>query len=159
MSSRTLFPKVFALILIALLLAGCGGVPAGPTPAPTPVPPTPTPTPVPPTTTPTPIPPTPTPTPIPPTPTPSCEVVCDYDSLNENLSITITCESGPSKQSTSVFFEGGKKHIAGQRTYETSGNTYDITAVLFAEGGKWNVTVEATGGVFGETLQTCECSD
>jgi hypothetical protein len=85
--------------------------------------------------------------------------MCDYDSLNENLNITITCESGPSRQSASVFFEGGKKHITGQRTYETSGNTYDITAVLFAEGGKWNVTVEATGGVFGETLQTCKCSD
>ena len=76
MNNRKLLQQTFGFILIVLMLAGCGGAQAEPTP--TPVPPTatpipPTPTPVPPT--PTPVPPTatpipPTPTPVPPTPTP-----------------------------------------------------------------------------------------
>ena len=93
------------------------------------------------------------------TPTPACEVTCTYNALNEDLRISITCESGPAMQSANSFFEGSKEHIIGQRSYETSGNNYNIAAILWPEGGKWNVTVEVTGGVFGETTQTCECSD
>jgi hypothetical protein len=68
MTGGQLLRQTFSLMLIVLLLVGCGGVPVEPTatPAPTPVPPTATPilptaTPMPPTATP--IPPTATPTP------------------------------------------------------------------------------------------------
>ena len=99
------------------------------------------------------------PTEPPVTATPECEVTCEYTALTENLDISISCESGPITQSNSVYHKDFKKHVAGERTYETSGNTYEIDAAIWAEGGKWNVTVEVTGGVFGDTTQTCECSD
>jgi len=56
MGGKRLFQRTFVLMLAVFLLAGCSGVPIGPTATPTPIP----------TSTP-----PPTPTPIPPTPTPS----------------------------------------------------------------------------------------
>jgi heat shock protein HslJ len=55
-SSRELLQRLFDLLLVLLLLAGCGGAPAGPTITSTLIPPTATPTSVPPTATPTPMP-------------------------------------------------------------------------------------------------------
>lgn len=70
MSSRKLLQQMFGLTLVMLLLAGCGGSPAGPTATSASALATVTPTSVLPTDTSTPLPPTPTLTPVPPTPTP-----------------------------------------------------------------------------------------
>jgi hypothetical protein len=166
MNSTMLFPKVFALILVAMLLAGCGGAPAGPTPAPTPVPTTPTPTPVPPTATPTPIPPTPTPTPIPPTPTPSCALECTIST--ERYGFDISCETGQVSKSmndsTSLEYDaaGNVKTITVKvnetLTYSDTNHTYKIVGkiVVNKAANTVNYDITATGGAFGQTPQTCK---
>lgn len=105
------------------------------------------------------------------TPTPVCGIECEgsYDvfSRGPSLSVEITCESG--KYTQTVFSykdwvdenqEVWGTHFGGERTYEDSGNTYEIKAYAWAEypaegGIKVRYHVEVTGGVFGETPQTC----
>jgi hypothetical protein len=133
--------KVTVLTMVALVALIVVGGCARPTPEPTP--------------TSTPILLTATPTPIPPTPTRACEVKCDVD-FRGNLSIEITCESGSVNQTSTTSFRDGGIHITGQRTYQTSGNTYNFTAFIIAKEGAWKAKIEVTGGVFGEIPQTCE---
>ncbi len=118
--------------------------------------------------TPTPIPPTSTPTPILPTPAPACELKCNIDT--ESYSFEITCESGTvtneMSNSTSVEYDPTGQvskaivTVDQNQTYSSSGNTYHlvgtITAYLIA--GYAEYDIEATGGVFGDTPQTCKSS-
>lgn len=168
MNHNRLSLEITGLMLTVLLLVACST--PQPTPTPTPIPPSPTPTDTPtPTNTPTSTP-TATLTPIPPTPTPTCSVECEgsYDSFSRgpSLSVEITCESGASTQTVFSYkgWVGENKetwgtHFNVERTYEDSGNTYEITAYAweeYVEGAiKVRYHIEVTGGVFGETPQIC----
>jgi hypothetical protein len=82
-------------------------------------------------------------------------VKCDVD-VSGNFSFEITCESGQVEQTHAVSYEGGGMKVTGQRTYQTSGNTYDFTAFIEAKEGAWKAKIEVTGGIFSEAPQTCE---
>ena len=83
-----------------------------------------------------------------------------------SLSIKITCESGQYTQSISSWQDwvddrGWVSYFVGTRTYEDTGNEYEITAAASEYMSADNTIkvmyhVEVTGGVFGETAQTCE---
>ena len=138
MASMTRRLSIIVFILSVVLSSGCTATPAEPTETPTPIPPT----------------------PIPATPTPSCEVVCNIDT--ERYGINITCESGTVKQTMndSTKFEGDiiKVTLKQSRTYENTGNTYqingDITVDKAANTVSYLITV--SGGVFGTSPQVCE---
>jgi photosystem II stability/assembly factor-like uncharacterized protein len=98
-------------------------------------------------------------------PPPPCSVECE-GSPGPSLKIQLTCESG--KYTQTVFSYDGwvdenkevwGTNFGGERTYEDSGNTYEITAYAWEEYGEGAVKVryhiEVTGGVFGETPQIC----
>jgi len=176
MSSKKLLQQTFGLTLLVLLLVGCGGAQTKPTatsvpPTDTSMPPTATPTatpidtPVPPTATPVPPTATPTGTPTPTnTPTPACKVKCDVNT--EGYSIKITCESGPTtttyNDSTSFEYDNlgrvkvVKVQLNQERTYENTGNTYKIIGNIVVDKPNVSYHITVTGGVFGETPQTCE---
>jgi len=147
MSSRKVLQQTFGLMLVVLLLAGCGGAPAGPATTPTPGPPT-------------------------ATPTPACGLECTA-STEPSLDIRITCELGEYTQSMTIkeiyddnrTWDGHKgawvNILEGTRTYQDTGNKYKIVGDLFRYGSadgsiKVEYHVEVTGGVFGETPRTCE---
>jgi hypothetical protein len=151
--------KRIALPLVALVALTVVGGCAGPTPGPTP--------------TSTPIPLTATPTPIPATPTPACEVRCDIDP--ERQIIEISCESGQvtikADDTMSYVFDGGVRvgnrwQLNQERTYKNTGNTYKIVGDIEVRfkfddrgaivGGSAYYHLTVTGGVFGQTPQTCE---
>ena len=143
MSSKLLYPTI-GLMLIVLLLTGCSRAPVGPTA---------------------------TPTFILPTPTPACGLECTgsrgvMPNQGPSLSIEITCESGQYTQSLSSRQSwdddrGWVYYLEGTRTYEDTGNKYEITAdaseYMSADNTiKVMYHVEVIGGVFGETAQICE---
>jgi len=145
MSYQKLLPQMIGMTLVILLIAGCS--PATPTPEP------PTSTPIPPTN-------TPQPTPIPPTPTPTCQVNCEADGWD--WEITITCESG---QYTTALHDsvkyGGHVYTATldqERTYENTGNKYKIAGDIVGDVSKDTASfyITVTGGVFGENTQHCQ---
>lgn len=102
----------------------------------------------------------PTNTPIPPTPTPSCEVVCNVGT--ERYGIEITCESGTmtvSRSDSTTFGDNTiKLELDQSRTYENTGNTYQINGTINVDeaAGTVDYFITVTGGVFGSVPQVCE---
>lgn len=116
-----------------------------------------------------------TPTPVPPTPTaiqPKCELKCTGSPgigasgiPQAGIEIRITCESGKATQSTESWQmqtedRGIITKIEGTRTYEESGNEYEITAeawLHYLENKTIAVKYHAqvSGGAFGDTRQIC----
>lgn len=101
-------------------------------------------------------------------PPPPCSVECEgsYDPLSQgpSLRLEITCESGEYAQTVVSWKDVDERkklvtRFEGERTYEDSGNTYEITAYAWQElwEGTWKIRyhIEITGGVFGETPQIC----
>ena len=138
MNSMTRRLSIIGFVMLVVLSAGCTTTPAEPTVTPSPIPPT----------------------PIPATPTPSCEVVCNIDT--ERYGINITCESGTIKQTMndSTKFEGDiiKVTLKQSRTYENTGNTYQINGNITVDKAADTVSylITVTGGVFGSVPQVCE---
>jgi hypothetical protein len=101
-------------------------------------------------------------------PPPPCSVECA--SSSSGLQVEITCESGE-YSSPGVFSyqdwgyyprldeELWGTHFSEERTYEDSGNTYEVHAFIWTmsgvAGGR-GYYVEVTGGVFGEAPETCD---
>jgi photosystem II stability/assembly factor-like uncharacterized protein len=101
-------------------------------------------------------------------PPPPCSVECT--SSSGGLSVKITWESGEysspgvfSYEGTGYYPRWDKElwgtHFTEERTYEDSGNVYEVHAFTWpmsdVAGGR-GYYVEVTGGVFGETPETCD---
>ena len=99
-------------------------------------------------------------------PTPECMVECDIGT--ENYSIVISCELGnittEYKNESTEFFSGESNTKKGLRlnlnrirTYENTQNAYTIIGFIEIDEIQDTVIydIEVTGGVFGNTPQTC----
>lgn len=95
-------------------------------------------------------------------PPPPCAVTCGADAYG--WWVNITCESGPTSSRSESFqywdpARGWVTHYEIDRTYTDSGRTYHITAEywrVFTGVIEGRVTVNVTGGVFGENTQHCQ---
>lgn len=99
--------------------------------------------------------------------TDSCELVCDINS--ETYSIGLSCESGKmtihhlgdEKQEYQYDGSGNRAEIKlnlnRTRTYENTQNVYTIVGTIEIDlvNDIVNHDIEVTGGVFGDTPQTC----
>jgi hypothetical protein len=94
---------------------------------------------------------------------PSCGVTCEADA--GGWSVNITCESGAStSRSQSLRYHddtrGWVTLYSIDRTYTNSGNTYHISAEYWRvyPGGNavGRISLNVTGGVFGENAQHCQ---
>jgi len=151
--------KIAFLIFTLSVLTSCLFIPFGSIDTPTPIPPT---------ATNTPIPPTATPTEIPPTSTPICEFTCNIDT--ENYGFVISCESGKYKikinDSMKYGYDEGKLRtitvdVKRERTYDLTQNVYEISGTIVVDLAENEVTydIAASGGVYGDTVQTCSDKD
>jgi len=147
------------LILTLFVLTSCLFIPFGSKDTPTPIPPT---------ATNTPIPPTPTPTEIPPTPTPVCEFTCNIDT--ENYGFVISCESGKYQIKINYSMKYGYDDcklrtitvdVKRERTYDLTQNVYKISGTIVVDLAENEVTydIAASGGVYGDMVQTCSDKD
>jgi hypothetical protein len=131
MNGRKLLQQTFGLTLSILLLAACSGSPAQPTATPTPVLPTAPPTPVPPTAAPTP----------------------------EPIDCTLQCTVVHGDRSTKSGSEAITVSIDEERIYADTDRTYRIVGGFTYDQPSFNIIdydLSVTGGVFGETPQTCK---
>jgi len=95
-------------------------------------------------------------------PLPPCSVTCGADA--SRWWVNITCESGSTSSTTSSYqyydsTRGWVTHYEIDRTYNDSGNTYHITAEywqVYTGVIEGRVTVDVTGGAFGENTQHCQ---
>jgi len=99
------------------------------------------------------------------TPTPTCALQCSIDT--ESYGFDFTCESGPvSKEmnnTTQLKYDSGQVsqvtvQVDQKQTYSSSGNTYNIAGTIMVDVTAGNVSydIQATGGEFGDTPQTCK---
>ena len=166
MNGRKLL-QAMGLTLVVLLLAGCSRSPTEPTALATP----------------TPVPPTATPTPEPVACTLQCDVVRIVFGTEPNatiysitgmvisggeeieidgLQVDVTCELGGASQSGDRSTQAGSDTITvridEERTYTDTQRTYRIVGGITYDPSSLNITdydLTVTGGVFGETPQTC----